>query len=208
MNIIQGKKFTRVLTVVAIAIIAITTFAFSLPAYAQNSLCRATKVDTPIFQVASTTSNAIRIIPKDARVTLAYIPAPGSQFAELQSPSGFIQTAVLKQCGTPGDGGGGNPWDKPTIGTDCRQVVRPQNGVNIRRLPITNAEIVTKVFPGDRVFITLTTGDAVKTYRGENYIWVEVDLRQTLGNQFTGTGWMFNTDLVNSPNTSNLAYCN
>lgn len=217
-NFFEWNKFIRLLSIGVIALIAIATFA-SIPAYAfvegetlliaqASSLCRATKVDTPVFQYGSTTSNAIRIVPKDTRVNLAYIPTLGSQFAEIQSPiSGFIQTAVLKTCATPPSGGGSNPWDKPTIGTDCRQVVRPDAGVNIRRQPTTNSDILTKVYPGDTLTVTLTTGNVVKSYRTQDYDWIEIDLGKTFPGQFTGTGWMYNTDLINTPGVSNLAYC-
>lgn len=174
------------------------------PSAASGTLCRAANRPTPVFQSASTTSAALRIVAEDGQVTLTSVPASGSQFAQINAPvAGFVQTAVLKQCGTTS----GNLWDKPTTGTVCRRAIRPTQ-LNIRREPTTkNSNVITTITTPKTVYITTTTGGVVKSYRAEDYDWVQVDLAKSLGSGFSGYGWMFNTDLQTNPNLSNLVLC-
>lgn len=174
------------------------------PSAAPGTLCRAANRPTPVFQSANTTSAALRIVAEDGQVTLTSLPPSGSQFAQINAPvAGFIQTAVLKQCGTTGD----NSWDKPTTGTVCRRAIRPAQ-LNIRREPTTkNNNVITTLTTPKTVYITTTTGGVVKSYRAEDYDWVQVDLAKSLGSGFSGYGWMFNTDLQTNPNLSNLVLC-
>jgi hypothetical protein len=173
---------------------------------AQSGLCRAAALDTPIFEAASTTSRALRILPRDTQVTLVAIPPGSVPFAEITSPSrGFIQTAVLKLCSTPPDD---KPWNQvPITGTACRRLVRPAVGVNVRRDPRTQGEFVTTIFPSRFVVIYLTTGGVAKSWRADNLDWVEIDLPLSLGPSFSGTGWIYNRDLLNNPQASNLVFC-
>lgn len=208
---VKNVKFHNLLYI--LSLVNIANFALSLPVLAQieenpfnssSSSCRATKVDTPIFQEPSTTSNAIRIFSANTKVSLAYIPANGDRFVRIQSPnSGFIQTAVLKYCET--NNSEQKPWNRPTINSVCRQIVRPE--IIIRSEPSTRGNYITTLYPNTRVFVNLTTGNVVKSYRSENYIWVEIDLSRSFPGELSGNGWIVNTDLVNTPGLSNLAYC-
>jgi hypothetical protein len=204
---VEFQKLLYIFTTVKIA-----TFALSVPAFAQitqtpsnssQSSCRATKVDTPIFKEPSTSSNAIRILSAKKNITLAYIPASGDRFVRIQSPSsGFIQTAVLTFCQT--NNNAQNLWTKPTIGSGCRQVVQP---VTLRRQPSIKGAFITTLSPKTILFVNLVTGNVVKSYRYENYIWVEIDLSRSFPGELSGNGWIANTDLVNTPRLSSLAYC-
>ncbi len=203
----EFQKLLYIFTLVKIA-----TFALSIPVFAQitqtpsnssQSSCRATKVDTPIFKEPSTSSNAIRILPAKAKITLAYIPTSGDRFVRIKSPaSGFIQTAVLKFCQT--NNNAQNLWTKPTIGTACRQIVQTET---LRRQPSTKGAYITTLYPNTIIFVNLVTGNAVKSYKFENYIWVEIDLSRSFPGELSGNGWIANTDLVNTPGLSSLAYC-
>lgn len=202
------QKLLYILTLVKIAI-----FALNVPVFAQitqpsssssQSSCRATKVDTPIFKEPSTSSNAIRILSAKTKIALAYIPASGDRFVRIKSPtSGFIQTAVLRFCET--NNNSQNQWNKPTIGSACRQIVQPE--IIIRRQPSTKGAYITTLYPNTIVFVNLTTGNVVKSYKSENYIWVEIDLSRSFPGELSGNGWIVNTDLVNTPGFSSLAYC-
>ncbi|BDI14209.1 hypothetical protein ANSO36C_00110 [Nostoc cf. commune SO-36] len=190
----------------------IATFALSVPVFAQiaqapanvsQSSCRATKVDTPIFKDPSTSSNAIRILSAKTRINLAYIPVSGDKFVRIQSPtSGFIQTAVLRYCQT-----NSNPptlLSRPTIGSACRRIVQPET---LRRQPSIKGDYITTLYPGAIVYVNLVTGNVVKSYKSENYIWVEIDLSRSFPGELSGNGWIANRDLVNTPRLSSLAYC-
>ncbi|MBC6430674.1 hypothetical protein FM036_07450 [Nostoc sp. HG1] len=193
-------------------LVKIATFALSVPVFAQitqtpsnysQSSCRATKVDTPIFKEPSTLSNAIRILSAKTKIVLAYIPARGDRFVRIKSPtSGFIQTAVLKLCQT--NNNAPNLWSKPTIGSACRQIVQAET---LRRQPSTKGAYITTLNPNTIVFVNLVTGNAVNSYKSENYIWVEIDLSRSFPGELSGNGWIANTDLVNTPGLSSLAYC-
>lgn len=174
---------------------------------AQSSLCRAATLDTPIFASPSTTSRALRILSKDAQVTLVAIPPGSVSFAEITPPNGgFVQTAVLKLCSSPPND---KPWNQlPTTGTACRRLVRPAIGVNVRRDPQTQSTLITTIYPTRYVVINLTTGGIAKSWRADGFDWVELDLTLSLGPGYSGKGWMYNTDLLNNPQSSNLAYCN
>lgn len=198
----EFQKLLYIFTLVKIA-----TFALGIPVFAQiaqtpsnssQSSCRATKVDTAIFKEPSTSSNAIRILPAKTNIALAYIPASGDRFVRIKSPtSGFIQTAVLKFCQP-------NNISKPTIGSACRQIVQP---VTLRGQPSTKGAFITTLNSNTIVFVNLVTGNIVKSYKSENYIWVEIDLARSFPGELSGNGWIANTDLVNTPGLSNLAYC-
>lgn len=203
----EFQKLLYIFTLVKIA-----TFALSIPVFAQitqtpsnssQSSCRATKVDTPIFTEPSTSSNAIRILPAQTKITLAYIPTSGDRFVRIKSPtSGFIQTAVLKFCQP--NNNAQNLWNKPTIGSACRQIVQTET---LRRQPSTKGAYITTLYPNTIIFVNLVTGNAVKSYKSENYIWVEIDLSRSFPGELSGNGWIANTDLVNTPGLSSLAYC-
>ncbi|MCC5629187.1 hypothetical protein [Nostoc sphaeroides] len=203
----EFQKLLSIFTLVKIA-----TFALSVPVFAQitqipsnssQSSCRATKVDTPIFKEPSTSSNAIRILSAQTRITLAYIPVSGDKFVRIKSPSsGFIQTATLKFCQT--NNNTQNLWSKPIIGSVCRQIVQTET---LRRQPSLKGDYITTLYPNAIVFVNLVTGNVVKSYKSENYIWVEIDLSRSFPGELSGNGWIANTDLVNTPRFSSLAYC-
>jgi hypothetical protein len=205
---VEFQKLLSIFTLVKIA-----TFALSVPVFAQitqipsnssQSSCRATKVDTPIFKEPSTSSNAIRILSAQTRITLAYIPVSGDKFVRIKSPSsGFIQTATLKFCQT--NNNTQNLWSKPIIGSVCRQIVQTET---LRRQPSLKGDYITTLYPNAIVFVNLVTGNVVKSYKSENYIWVEIDLSRSFPGELSGNGWIANTDLVNTPRFSSLAYCN
>ena len=204
----EFQKLLYIFTIVKIA-----TFALSIPVFGQitqtpsnssQSSCRATKVDTPIFKEPSTSSNAIRILPAKTKIALAYIPTSADRFVRIQSPaSGFIQTAVLKFCQT--NNNAQNLWNKPTIGSVCRKIVQTET---LRRQPSIKGAYITTLYPNTTIFVNLVTGDVVKSYKSENYIWVEIDLSRSFPGELSGNGWIANTDLVNAPGLSNLVYCN
>jgi hypothetical protein len=204
------QKLLYIFTLVKIATIA--TFALDVPVFAQiaqtpssssQSSCRVTNVDTPIFKDPSTSSNAIRILSSKTKIALAYIPAGGDKFVRIKSPiSGFIQTAVLKFCQTSNNPQ--NVGNKPTIGSACRRITQAET---IRRQPSTTGDYITTVYPNTRVFVNLLTGNVVKSYKSENYIWVEIDLSRSFPRELSGSAWIVNTDLVNTPGVSSLAYC-
>lgn len=201
-------KLLYIFTLIEIAtFVSVPVFAqiTQTPSKSSQSSCRATKVDTPIFKEPSTSSNAIRILSAKTKVSLAYIPASGDRFVRIQSPtSGFIQTAVLKFCET--NSSDEKPWNKPTIGNTCRQIVQPE--IIIRRQPSTKGTYITTLYPNTIVYANLTTGNVVKSYKSENYIWVEIDLSRSFPGELSGNGWIVNTDLVNTPGLSSLSYCN
>ncbi|RCJ37314.1 hypothetical protein A6770_14360 [Nostoc minutum NIES-26] len=202
------QKLLYIFTLVEIAtFVSVPVFAQTPrnPSSVSQSSCRAIKVDTPIFKEPSTSSKAIRILSAKTKVSLAYIPASGDKFVRIQSPaSGFIQTAVLKFCET--NNNAQNLWNKPTIGSTCRQIVQPE--IIIRRQPSTKGTYITTLYPNTIVFVNLTTGNVIKSYKSENYIWVEIDLSKSFPGELSGNGWIVNTDLVNTPGLSSLAYCN
>ncbi|MEH2003120.1 MAG: hypothetical protein V7L00_31075 [Nostoc sp.] len=203
----EFQKLLYIFTLVKIA-----TFALSVPVFAQitqtpsnssQSSCRATKVDTAIFKEPSTSSNAIKILSAQTNISLAYIPASGDRFVRIQSPtSGFIQTAVLKFCQT--NNNAQNLWNKPSISSVCRQIVQTET---LRRQPSIKGAFITTLYPNTIVFVNLVTGNVVKSYKSENYIWVEIDLSRSFPGELSGNGWIANTDLVNTPRLSSLAYC-
>jgi hypothetical protein len=177
-----------------------------------NTLCRAANRDTPIFENGDTLSRALEIVKANDRVTLVGLPPAGSQFAAIRAPrSGFIQTGILKQCTTttPPD----EAWNKiPTTGTVCRRAIRPA-ALNVRSAPVfdpNNRNVITSFNNPRTVFVTTTTGNVVKSYRNDDFIWVQVDLRRTFGSTLGSGldyGWIYNTDLLNNPNQSNLVFC-
>ncbi len=203
-------EFQKLLYIFTIA--KVVTFSLNVPVFAQitqapsnysQSSCRATKVDTPIFKEPSTSSNAISILSAQTNISLAYIPASGDRFVRIKSPtSGFIQTAVLKFCQT--NNSAQNLWSKPTIGSVCRQIVQP---VTLRSQPSTEGAFITTLNPNTILFVNLVTGNIVKSYKSENYIWVEIDLSRSFPGELSGNGWIANTDLVNTPRLSSLANC-
>ncbi|AKG20717.1 hypothetical protein [Calothrix sp. 336/3] len=211
----------KLLTVTATVAIAWGTspWQFSLPAAAQpepnpaspaSSRCRVTSVSTSVYREAATTSSVVSVVPKDTRVTLSYIPDGEDRFVRIQSPAiGFIQTAVLKPCGSqPNPNPNPKPWQKPTVGRTCRLVIRPSQGLNIRKEPNEKAAYIATVYPDTELTVNLTTGNVVKTYKDQKYVWIEIDLSRTFrGENFSGNGWIVNTNLVTAPKLSNVAYC-
>lgn len=203
-------KFQKLLYI--FTLVNIATFTLSVPVFAQiaqtpfnsaQSNCRATKVNTPIFKEPSTSSHTIRILSAKTRITLAYIPVSGDRFVRIKAPtSGFIQTAVLRFCQP--NNKAQNVSSKPTIGSVCRQIVRQET---IRRQPSTKEPFITTLYPNTVVFVNLVTGNIVKSYKSENYIWVEINLSRSFPGELSGNGWIVNTDLVNTPGLSSLAYC-
>ncbi len=139
----------------------------------------------------------------ETKIALAYIPSSGDRFVRIKSPTpGFIQTAVLKFCQT--NNNAQNLWSKPTIGSVCRQIVQSET---IRRQPSTKGAYITTLYPNTIVFVNLFAGNVVKSYKSENYIWVEIDLARSFPGELSGNGWIVNTDLVNTPKLSSLTYC-
>jgi hypothetical protein len=170
---------------------------------ATPSFCRAVNRDTPLFSAASTTSATVRTLAKNSTVTLASMPPAGSQFAQVSAPAaGFVQTAVLKLCATV---------EQPAPPSVCRAVATtaPTAGIRVRKQPNTQADVLTAVFPKDKVYLTTVAGGGVKTSKGEDYIWVQVDLKKTFGQALGGVdyGWMFNLDLKASASRGNLVMC-
>ncbi|MFN6462316.1 MAG: hypothetical protein RMZ41_010760 [Nostoc sp. DedVER02] len=203
----EFQKLLYIFTLVNIATLApsvpIVAQITQIPSNSSQSSCRATKVDTPIFKEPSTSSNAIRILSAKTNISLAYIPTSGDRFVRIKSPtSGFIQTAVLKFCQT--NNNAQNLWTKPTIGSVCRQIVQTET---IRRQPSIKGDFITTLYPNTIVYVNLVTGNVVKSYKSENYIWVEINLSRSFPGELSGNGWIANTDLVNTPGLSSLAYC-
>lgn len=187
-----------------LAVIAIATTGMSTPAMAgtdttpsegnlklaQASLvgqCRAAKQQIPIFREADPTSEALRLIAANDEVILAGTSVEADGFIRISGPvNGFVHAINLKPCG-------GNT-EIPATKELCRQVVRPSQGLVIRREPTTTSPQIGGVGYLGRV--TLTSNPATVT-KAENRNWVEVALPVK--------GWVSN-GLVTEPN-SNLAYC-
>jgi hypothetical protein len=193
-----GKSFNLV------AVIAIATTGMSTPVMAgtditpsesnlklaQSSLigqCRATKQQIPIFKTADATSEALRLLAANEQVTLAANSSDANGFISISGPStGFVHAINLKPCS-------GSSETPPTKEL-CRQVIRPSQGLLIRREPSTTASQVGSIAYLGRV--TLTTNPATnKTVDNRN--WVEIAL--------PAKGWVSNGLLTEQ--NSNLSYC-
>jgi hypothetical protein len=187
-----------------LAVIAIATTGMSTPAMAgtditppegnlqlaQASLagqCRAAKQQIPIFRESDPTSEALRLIAVNDEVILAGTSVEGDGFIRISGPvTGFVHAINLKPCG-------GNT-EIPATKELCRQVIRPSQGLVIRRQPTSTAAQVGGIPYLGR--ITLTSNPATVT-KAENRNWVEVAL--------PAKGWVSN-GLVTEAN-SNLSYC-
>jgi hypothetical protein len=198
------KKISRldqpiqVLTGIAIAITGMSTPAIAnlnsptSPGnltLAQASLvgqCRAAKKQIPVFTQADTTSEAIRLLSTDDRVTLGgNVDVNG--FISISEPvSGYVQAINLKPCGSTSV--------TPPTKELCRQVIRPTQGLLIRREPTTTSAQVGSVAYLGRV--TLTTSPAT-TRKVNNRDWVEISAPVR--------GWVSNG--LDTQPYSNLAFC-
>ncbi len=187
-----------------LTVIAIATSGISFPASAgtnittsQESLqlaqaslvgqCRATKLQIPIFRAADATSEAIGLIASDEQVTLADNAVGANGFIGISAPlTGFVHAVNLKTCSS----GTAPPGDKDV----CRQVVRPPQGLLIRRQPSTTAAQVGQVASLGRVTLS-TTPATVK--QADNRNWIEISS--------PARGWVSNGLLTERQ--SNLVYC-
>lgn len=187
-----------------LAVIAIATTGISTPVkagtdithsggslkLAQSSLigqCRATKQQIPIFKTADATSEALRLLAANEQVTLAANTADANGFISISGPTtGFVHAINLKLCG--------GRSDVPPTKELCRQVVRPAQGLVIRREPSTTATQVGGVAYLARV--TLTTNPATnKTVDDRNWVEIASPVK----------GWVSNGLLTEKD--SNLSYC-
>lgn len=165
---------------------------------AATSLCRAANRSTPVFESDSTVSSAVRLVAPNQQVTLRELPAAGSSFARITSPvAGFIQTAVLKSCGT-------NP--PPPAGA-CR-LLKVNYPVVVRREPkIQNSpsNAIGEIRPGERVTGVLTSSGSINSARADGYNWIEIDVTRAPLFLSSGTGWVHNSRV--GVNESNFSYC-
>lgn len=185
---------------VAIAATGITSPAFAGPdspqLLAQAGQCRAANRSTPIFETASTISSALRLVAPNQQVTLAGSGADG--FIRISSPvNGFIQTAVLKPCGTP-----------PPERLGCRLLVAP-DFVNVRREPKIPAagtpdNVIGGVAKGQTVSVVLNTTGSVVSATADGYNWVQIDASKSPVFK-SGLGWIYNSRV--GFNESNLTLC-
>lgn len=122
--------------------------------------CRAVNRPTPVFQQASTVSDAITILPVNRQVTAADAGSGG--FLRISAPvNGYVQTGVLKLCG-----------DTPPANT-CRRVVSPPEGLLIRSGPSTTSATVGGVGVGERVFTT--TDPATSQRESSGRVWIQIN---------------------------------
>jgi hypothetical protein len=188
-------KPTSVLAIVAIATIGLSTPGIATPKEGVQlaqllGQCRATKQQIPVFSQPDATSAAVRLLAPNEQVILAVGSASGG-FISISSPTpGFVHTINLKSCDAINPPGIVVP---PTTSL-CRQVLRPGEGLIIRREPSTGAAQVGGVGYLQRV--TLTTNPATVT-RADNRDWVQISA--------PASGWVSN-GLVTEPR-SNLGTC-
>lgn len=157
---------------------------------AQASLvgqCRAAKQAIPIFRESDPTSKAIRLLAVNDEVILAGTSVEADGLIRITGPvTGYVHAINLKPCG-------GNT-EIPAIKELCRQVIRPSQGLIIRRQPNPTAAQIGGIAYLGR--ITLTSNPATnRTVNNRN--WVEIAL--------PAKGWVSN-GVVTAPE-KNLAYC-
>ncbi len=199
----------------------ITSFPGSLK-LAQRSLvgqCRSAKVQIPVYKTADTTSEALRLLAPDEQVTLAGNAVKPNGFIGISAPiEGFVQAINLQSCNSntatvpspstsditvPSPSPSASPTTAPSPTASpatstnkdlCRQVVRPTQGLLIRRGPGVRTALVGRVAYLGKV--TLTTNPPT-TKRADDRDWVEISLPVR--------GWVSNS-LLTEPQ-SNLAFC-
>lgn len=190
--------------VTVLAVIAIATTGLSTPAIAETDIttsqanlklaqaslvgqCRAAKQRIPIFEEADATSEALRLLSSNDQVTLAGSSVDANGFISVSAPvTGYVHAINLKSCN-------GSSVTPPTREL-CRRVVRPSQGLVIRREPTSASAQVGGVRYLGRV--TLTTNPATIT-KTEDRNWVEISS--------PARGWVSN-GLLTEPD-SNLGFC-
>lgn len=191
------RKCLNFLAVIAIAIGGISNSALAdtnvqesaqtiQPLPALVGQCRAAKISTPVFRGALATSEALQLVAADKTVTLAGNTSDANGFIAVSSPtSGYVFAVNLKLC---------NNTPPPTDNALCRRVIRPNEGLTIRR----DATSTSSAVGGVPIFgrVTLTTSPATVT-RAENRDWVQISA--------PANGWVSN-GLANQ-SASNLGYC-
>lgn len=164
---------------------------------AQASLCRAANRSTPVFEADSTISSALRLLAPNQQITLRELPPAGSQFARITAPlNGFVQTAVLKNCGTT-----------PPPGNTCRYL-KATFPIVVRRSPKVEdapSNAIGEIRPGERVTVILTSSGSVSSARADGYNWIEIDATRSPLFLPSGTGWVFNSRV--GVNESNFGVC-
>lgn len=192
-----GKPI-NVLTVLAIATTGMSTPAVASPDITSDrpgdlklaqlvGQCRAAKQQIPVFRSADPTSEALRLISTEGQVTLASNAVDANGFISISAPvSGFVHAINLKNCNSSG----GTPPTKDL----CRRVIRPSEGLIIRRDPTSTSAQVGGVSYLERVSLT-TAPPTVK--RAENRDWIEISA--------PARGWVSNGLVTDAG--SNLAYC-
>lgn len=189
-----GKYFSF-LAVVSIAVGGISNSALA-DTSAQESVqvaqasavgqCRAAKISTPVFRGALATSEALQLVAADKTVTLAGT-SDANGFIAVSSPtSGYVFAVNLKLCN--------NAPPPPTDNALCRRVIRPNEGLVIRRDATSTSPVVGGVPVLGRV--TLTTNPATVT-TAENRDWVKIAA--------PANGWVSNG--LSSQSVSNLGIC-
>jgi hypothetical protein len=231
------KKMNRLGNPVSVlAVMAIATAGMSTPSIAGTDItmpegslklaaaslvgqCRAAKVQIPVYKLANTSSEALRLLAPNEQVTLAGNAVDPKGFISISAPvPGFVLASNLIPCsstttgttsgtttGTTSDtttgttNGGTTGTTSGTTGTTsakdlCRQVARPPQGLVIRREPTSTSARVGGVAYLRRVTLT-TNPPTMKT--AENRDWVEISA--------PARGWISN-GLETVPR-SNLVYC-
>lgn len=193
----QFGKSVRVVAIVAIATTGISNSAFANTDTAtQDNLqlaqaspvgqCRAAKISTPIFKERAATSEALQLVAAEKTVTLAG-SSDASGLIPVSTPiSGFIYAINLKPCGN-------TPTPPPTKEL-CRRVLRPTEGLTIRRDATSTSAIVGGV--GYLGQVTLTTNPAT-VKQAENRDWVQISA--------PASGWVSNG--LATEKVSNLGLC-
>jgi hypothetical protein len=227
-----------------LAVMAIATAAMSTPSIASINItrsegslklaaaslvgqCRAAKVQIPVYRLANTSSEALRLLAPNEQVTLAGNAVDSKGFISISDPvAGFVLASNLIPCSTTTgttsgtttgttsgtttgttsgtttgttNGGTTGTTSGTTTGTTsskdlCRKVLRPPQGLVIRREPSTAAARVGGVAYLGRVTLT-TNPPTAKT--ADNRDWVEISA--------PAKGWISN-GLETVPR-SNLVYC-
>ena len=188
-----------------LAVIAIATTGISSPTLAgtdaatqgnlelaQTSVggqCRAAKISIPIFRERSATSEALQLVAADQTVTIAGTSDTNGFIAVSTPAAGFVYAINLKPCGnTP------PPPPPPPTKQLCRRVLRPAEGLTIRRDATSSSAVVGGVANLGRV--TLTTNPAT-VRRAENRDWVQISA--------PAAGWVSNGLVTEA--VSNLGIC-
>lgn len=148
--------------------------------------CRAAKISTPIFRGALATSEALQLVAADKTVTLAGTSDANGFIAVSTPTNGFVFAVNLKPCG--------NTPPPPPNKELCRRVLRPNEGLTIRRDATSTSAVVGGVPVLGQV--TLTTNPAT-VKRAENRDWVQIAA--------PANGWVSNGLATES--VSNLGIC-